>query len=245
MNWFNENMTKVMSKKILIVGASSGIGFELAKILQEKENTVISASRSRGLLDDLELPISHITYDALNEEELRIESDQLDGLVYCPGSINLKPFHRLSTKDFLEDFQINVLGAVHTIQQCLPLLKKGKDSTILLFSTVAVDQGMPFHSSVASAKGAIEGLTRSLAAELSPGIRVNCIAPSIVDTPLASRILSNDEKKEASAKRHPLGKIGSAKNLAQLASFLLLEQSQWITGQVMHADGGMSTIKKM
>jgi NAD(P)-dependent dehydrogenase (short-subunit alcohol dehydrogenase family) len=167
----------------------------------------------------------------------------LDGVVYCPGSINLKPFHRITDQEFIEEFNLNVLGAVRVVRTVLPLLKNSSQSSIVFFSTIAVQQGMPFHASIATAKGALEGLTRSLAAEYAPKIRVNCIAPSLTNTPLASRLLSTDEKKKASDERHPLKRIGEPEDLANLAAFLLSPQSSWITGQVIHVDGGLSSIR--
>lgn len=223
-----------MSKNILIVGASSGIGAALSHQLSHKGYQVFEASRNGKTKYDA-------TQDALDLSTL---PSSLQGLIYCPGSINLKPFHRLSTQDFIDDYHINVLGAVRTIQQVLPLLKASEIvSSVVLFSTVAVHQGMPFHASIAAAKGAIEGLTKSLAAELAPKIRVNAIAPSLTDTPLASKILGTEEKKKASAERHPLKKTGTPEELAALASFLISEEAGFISGQIIGADGGLSTLR--
>jgi NAD(P)-dependent dehydrogenase (short-subunit alcohol dehydrogenase family) len=169
--------------------------------------------------------------------------DSLDGLAYCPGTINLKPFHRFTDAEIADDWTVNVMGAVRAIRGALPLLKKGQLPSVVLFSSVAVQQGMAFHASVAMAKGAVEGLTRSLAAEFAPAIRVNALAPSITDTPLAARILSAPEKKTAAAERHPMKKIGSPADLAEMAAFLLSEKSAWITGQVIGVDGGLSTLR--
>lgn len=167
----------------------------------------------------------------------------IDGLVYCPGTINLKPFHRLKSDDFLTDWQVNFLGAVNIIQSLLPNLKKAENPVIILFSTVAVTTGMPFHSSIAAAKGAIEGFTRSLAAELAPQIRVNCIAPSLTQTSLAEKLLNTTEKMDGASKRHPLQRFGQTADIAEMACFLLSDKAGWITGQVLHVDGGMSTLK--
>jgi NAD(P)-dependent dehydrogenase (short-subunit alcohol dehydrogenase family) len=169
--------------------------------------------------------------------------EKLDGLVYCPGTINLKPIRGLKPADFRNDFEVNVVGAVKVIQAAYKALKASGSASIVLFSTVAVAQGMPFHASVAASKGAVEGLARSLAAELAPSVRVNVVAPSLTNTPLASRILSSDEKIEASAKKHPLQKIGQASDIAAAAEFLLGDQSGWISGQVLGVDGGLSTLR--
>jgi NAD(P)-dependent dehydrogenase (short-subunit alcohol dehydrogenase family) len=229
-----------MSKKYLVIGGSSGIG----KLLVEKLSSTseVYASFYQHQLESSK-NVNYFSYDASSDKDLSLETDLLDGMVYCPGTINLKPFHRLTIDDFIKDFEVNLLGAVKVIQNVLPLLKKSESASIVLFSTVAVQQGMGFHSSVAASKGAIEGLARALAAELAPKIRVNVIAPSIVDTPLASRFLNTEEKVKASEKRHPLQKIGSADDIAAMAKFLLSDDASWITGQVMKVDGGISSIK--
>lgn len=227
-------------KNFVIIGASSGIGKELTAILSAS-NRVFAYGRNPVSGTN----ISYTSWDAVGEENLEIPADieKVDGLIYCPGSINLKPFHRLTEQDFLNDYKINVIGAVKAIQAFLPLLKKSGNASVLLFSTVAVQVGMPFHSSISAAKGAVEGLVKSLAAELAPSIRVNSIAPSLTGTPLAEKLISSPEKMEASNKRHPLGRIGTAIELASLAEFLLSENASWMTGQIIHADGGISSIK--
>jgi 3-oxoacyl-[acyl-carrier protein] reductase len=233
-----------MSKNILIVGASSGIGLETAKALLSKGYKVYSASRTKPDLGG----IDYFPWDATNPDNSVFANlpDEIHGIIYCPGTINLKPFHRLSQDDFKKDFQVNVLGAVSVIQAILPKLKKADGATIVLFSTVAAKLGMGFHASVAASKGAIEGLTLSLAAELAPSkIRVNCIAPSLTDTPLAKNLLSSDEKKDASNKRHPIGRFGTSTDIANITSFLVSDESSWITGQILGVDGGMGSIKMM
>ena len=231
-----------MNKHIVIVGASKGIGYALAHSLLEAGHSVTGLSRSQS---DLAGSVNYIhhAYDAVEDSTFPNIDGVVDGVVYCPGSINLKPFHRLAEKDFLSDFNINLLGAVKTIQALLPNLKESADPSIVLFSTVAVQTGMGFHASVSSAKGAVEGLTRSLAAEFAPKIRVNCIAPSLTDTPLAERLLNSPEKREAAAARNPLNKVGTANEVAGLAEFLLTGNSTWITGQIFSVDGGMGSLK--
>lgn len=227
--------------KILIVGASSGIGEETAKMLIADGHEVISASRNKPSV----AVSKHLTWDATNpDDSVFDEIDELDGIVYCPGTINLKPFSRLKTEDFQNDFQVNVLGAINVIQANVNKLRKSSAASVVLFSTVAVQTGMSFHASVAASKGALEGLVRSLAAEYAAnGIRFNAIAPSLTKTPLASALTSSDEKIEASSKRHPLGRIGTTEDLANAASYLISEKSSWVTGQIFHIDGGMGSLK--
>lgn len=235
--------TNLANKNYLIIGGTSGIGHAICKQLIELEANVFSVSRSET--SDID-GVIHIQADVLGD--LSAISNQLpsklDGLVYAPGSINLKPFNRLSTSDFLKDFEINVLGAVKIIQLTINALKSAGSSSIVLFSTVAAATGMSFHASVAASKSAIQGLAISLAAEYSQSkIRVNVIAPSLTDTPLAAALLSTDEKRIASDKRHPLGRIGNADEIADAAVYLLSDQSSWMTGQVLRLDGGMSVIR--
>lgn len=233
---------KFKNKSFLVIGASSGIGFSIAENLVAGGAEVFSTSRDITK----EFPGNKIQLDVLGDAgEINLDlPDQLHGLVYCPGTINLKPFARLTDQDFLNDFNLNVLGAVKVIRQIVNKLKKAESSSIILFSTVATKTGMNFHSSVGVAKSAVEGLSISLAAEYaSSGIRVNTIAPSLTDTPLAANLLSTPEKKEVSAKRHPLGRIGEANDIASAALFLLSEDSSWITGQVIRIDGGLSSLR--
>jgi 3-oxoacyl-[acyl-carrier protein] reductase len=229
-----------MSKKYLFIGGSYGIGNSLLKELDQNDEVWVASRSSEGVHG---ANIHHIPFDVLNGA-LPMDQlpTQLDGFVYCPGSINLRPFRGLKPEAFLSDFDINVMGAVRTLQQVQPLLAASEQASVVLFSTVAVQTGMPFHSSVAASKGALEGLGRSLAAEWAPKIRVNIIAPSITDTPLANRFLNNEAKKEKAALRHPLKRVGTTEDVAQLAAFLLSEKSSWITGQVMGIDGGMSAV---
>ena len=229
-------------KNILIIGASSGIGLELARILKEK-NKIYALSRSRGELPESE-NIKWKAYDVLNDDmDTDFLPDHIDGLVYCPGSINLKPFRGIKVADVMSEFELNALGAFKVIQAVLPKLKKSASASVVLFSTVAVRQGMPYHSSIGMAKGAVEGMTRSLAAEFAPSIRVNAVAPSLTDTPLATRLLSSDERRDSSAQRHPLKRVGTPADIASMAKFLLSDEASWITGQIMAVDGGMSALK--
>lgn len=224
----------------LLIGGNSGIGLATAELLKSQGHEILSASRSGERLAALGIPVQ--PFDALDPQPLDLP-ETLDGLLYFPGTITLKPFHRLTSEDFLHDYRVNCLGAVHAIQQALPALKKAPAASVVLFSTIAVAQGMAFHASIAAAKAAVEGLTKSLAAELAPKIRVNAIAPSLTDTPLASMLLGNDAKREAAAKRHPLQTVGEPAHVASLASFLLSEASSFITGQVLRPDGGLSSVR--
>lgn len=230
-----------MKKNILIIGGSSGIGRALVDLLTLEHNIYV-ASRSNESLANT--GVTHISYDVMNDAlDLSNLPEQLDGFVYCPGSINLRPFRGLKPQTFQDDFNLNVIGAVRTLQAVLPLLQKSPQASLVFYSTVAVSTGMPFHASVAAAKGALEGLTRSLAAEYAPKFRVNCIAPSLTDTPLADKFLNNEAKLEKAQERHPLKQVGTAKNIAQMTAFLLGEESQWMTGQILHVDGGIGDLK--
>lgn len=187
--------------------------------------------------------MQHIPFDvteqALDTSQL---PEVLDGFVYFPGSINLRPFKGIRPEIFEKDFHINVLAMIRVLQAVLPNLVASQQSSVVLYSTVAVKIGMPFHTSVAAAKGAIEGFARSLAAEYAPKLRVNVIAPSLTDTPLADKFLNNDIKKEKAAERHPLKRAGKASDIASMTSFLLSDQSSWMTGQIIGIDGGMSAL---
>jgi NAD(P)-dependent dehydrogenase (short-subunit alcohol dehydrogenase family) len=224
------------SKNIVIVGGNSGIGKAVANLLNDAGANLFLYSKSGEGTTALDTSVDF--------EEIPGLPDIIDGVVYCPGTINLKPFHRISVSDFQKEMDVNFFGVVRVLQACMKGLKKSDSPSVVLYSTVAVQTGMGFHAGIASAKGAVEGLTRSLAAEWAPSkIRVNAIAPSLTETPLASALLSTPEKKEASDKRHPLGRIGSAADIAEATVFLLSSKSSWMTGQILHLDGGMSNLK--
>lgn len=226
--------------KALVIGGSKGIGKACTEQLLEAGHEVIVAARTNDKISHL--PVEFLDLDVLNDVSDLEDLGELNALIYCPGSINLRPFGRLSEEDFKSDFDLNVMGAIKCIQATQKGLKDGNGS-IVLFSTVAVQQGMGFHASVAASKGAIEGLTRSLAAEFAPHIRVNAIAPSLTDTPLASSLLANDKKREASEVRHPLKRVGNAEEIAAMACHLVSEHGKWISGQVIGIDGGMSRLR--
>lgn len=237
------NPKRYFMSSYLVVGGSSGIGQAITDKLIDDNHHVFATYFSHRFESDNDLLSVHYLDVMQDEIQMDFLPEQLDGLVYCPGTINLKPFARIKPQTFRDDFEIQFLGAVKMIQAAIPHLKKPEQSSIVLFSTVAVQTGFNYHSIVSSSKGAIEGLTRSLAAEFAPKIRVNCIAPSITETTLAAGLLNTDEKKEASAGQHPLKRIGQPADIGQMAAFLLSEKSGWITGQVFHVDGGISTLR--
>lgn len=229
------------NQNILIVGASSGIGAGVAKKLKNTDANIYCIGRNLP-----ENQQNYFYWDAENPSDDFLDKlpDTLHGLVYCPGTINLKTANRIQLADYQKDLQINFLGLTEIMRLCFGKLKQAGSASIITFSSVAAQLGMPYHTSIAAAKGAVESYSKSLAAELSSlNIRVNCIAPSLTDTNLAKMLLSSLEKREISAKRHPIAKIGKAEDMAEMAVFLLSEKSSWITGQVFHIDGGLSTLK--
>lgn len=227
-------------KHYVIVGASSGIGFELAKILSTSNN-ITALSRSEKDVNNL----SNTTFYSVDISEenpnFPVLDKPIDGLIYCPGTINLKPFRSLRSEDYLNEWNINFLGAVKTIKHFLPQLQHAENSSIVLFSTVAVQTGMAFHASIAAAKGAVEGLTRSLAAEFAPKVRVNAVAPSLTNTPLADKLINAEAKLKSAEDRHPLKKIGTPNDIANAVQYLL--NANWVTGQIISVDGGMSALR--
>lgn len=225
-------------RKVVIIGGSKGIGSETVKRLISSHE-VVNISRSKPALTHENL--SHYTCNILTDDLPDV--DAIDTLIYCPGSINLKPISHLSLDDFRGDFEINVLGAVKAIQKYLPKLKSGVDPTILLFSTVASKLGMPFHASIATAKSGVEGLVKSLGAELAPTIRINAIAPTITNTELASKLLRNDRMIENIRERHPLKKFLQPEEVAHMTEFLISDKAASISGQVFEMDCGIVSFK--
>ena len=225
-------------KTIAIIGGSSGIGKSLVNIEKDRNKVVMIQRNASGIISD---NVTEYLVDVLNEELPDLES--LDTLVYCPGSINLKPFSRLTEEDFKNDYEINVLGAIRVLQKYLPLLKKGTSPSVLLFSTVAVKMGMPFHASISAAKGAVEGLMKSLAAEYAPKIRFNAIAPTLTNTGLAEKILRNDKLKDLSADRHPLKRYLEPDEVAEMASFIISDKGSALSGQIIEMDCGIVNLK--
>lgn len=227
----------------LIIGASSGIGNTLALQLADAGHQVF------GTYNKTEVHSEHrlLNYSPLNvlDENYSLDflPETLAGLIYCPGSIHLRPFERIKPAEFTHDYNLQVIGAIKVIQAVLSKLKNSDNAAILFFSTLAVQTGLPYHTQVSASKGAIEGLTKALAAEFAPKIRVNCIAPSLTDTPLAASLLNSEQKREANAQRHPLKRIGTKEDIANMAEFLLSDKASWISGQIMHVDGGISTLK--
>lgn len=225
-------------KTIIVVGGSKGIGKALIeKLLPYCKVVNISRSTPETSHENLTHHQCDVTQEALPKIEIA------DGLVYCPGSINLKPISRLSIDDFKNDFEINVLGAVRVIQEYLPILKSGVKPSVVLFSTVAAKLGMPYHASIAVAKSGVEGLVKSLGAELAPTLRINAIAPTVTNTDLASKLLRNDKMIDNITERHPLKKFLSPEEVADMAEFLLSENASSVSGQVFEMDCGIVSFK--
>ena len=223
-----------------MIGGSYGIGLPLVKILNKEFNVHVACRTNDQLQSE---NVNFIKFDALNDEfDNSLIPDEIHGFVYLPGSINLRPFKGLSVEAFKQDLEINLISLIKVLKTVMPKLIAADNSSIVLMSTVAVQRGMPFHSSVSASKGAIEGLTKSLAAEYAPKIRVNAVAPSIVDTPLANRFLNNDLKIEKSAQKHPMKRVGNSTDIAETINFLLSDKSSWMTGQIIGVDGGTSTL---
>jgi len=232
------------NKNFVVVGGSKGIGLGITKRLSSLGHQVLVLSRTSDGLTDLP-GVSHQVFDVTTDElDKSWLPESIDGVAYCPGSINLRSFRSLKPEVFREDFELNVVGAVKVLQAAHAGLKKNGNASVLLFSTVAVAQGMHAHASIAASKGAIEGLTRTLAAEFSPEVRVNCLAPALTDTPLTEKFFSDPEKAKSLGEKYPLGRTGSIEDLAAAGIFLLDGESGWITGQIWGIDGGMSSVRK-
>lgn len=236
-----------MTRNFVIAGGTKGIGLELVRLLESSADRIDVYSREIGGLSADQKNVHHQC--DFNQDDIELDGlpESIHGVAYCPGSINLRSFRSLKPADFREDLEINLIGAVKFLQACLPGLKKGAGehpTSVVLFSTVAVGQGLPMHASVAAAKGAVVGLIRSLAAEWAPEIRVNGLAPALTETPLAERFFSSEEGRKAMAAKYPLERTGRPIDLASMAHFLLSPESGWMTGQIIGVDGGMSTIGK-
>ena len=237
-----------MSGKYLIFGATGSIGSNLAKLMVSKNQDVQLIGRDENSLNSLssELDCKYSVVDVLNEQSIKnlkneFEGQDISGIAYCVGSIDLKPIRAVKKDDFIKCFDLNFFPIVETIKNFQDNLKKNKGS-IVMFSTVAVQRGFTNHSIIASVKGAIEGLTVSLAAEFAPNVRVNCIAPSLTKSKIAEPILKNKLIAEGVAKAHPMKRVGEGKDAAAMAQFLLSEDSSWITGQIIGVDGGRSKL---
>ena len=231
-----------MTAPYLVIGASSGIGASVLAQLVQEGSAVIAMNRNEVSMKGA----SFLQCDVLDwSSDLPVIEGPLAGLVYLPGTINLKPFENLTKENYQHDWEVNFLGATRVIKAYLGNLKQAKASSVVLMSTVAVEQGMPYHASISAAKGAIEGFTRSLAAELAPKIRVNAVAPSLTATPLAEHLIKAEKRREQAAKRHPLQRVGLAEEIAKSVVFLLSDSSSWVTGQILHVDGGLSKLKML
>ena len=227
-------------KHYVIVGGSKGIGKATAELLAAEGHqiTVFSRTPYEGPAHTIEWE----EFDVLTDSWDDIMPENIDGLMYSVGSINLKPFRGLKPEVFEADFQLQVMGAIKALQAAQKNFNKDSIASCVLFSTVAVQRGMPFHATVSTSKGAIEGLTRAIASEWAPKARINCIAPSLTDTPLASKLLSTSEKKEAIGANNPMKRVGEVGDIAEMAAFLLGDKSSWMTGQIVHIDGGQSVL---
>ena len=229
-----------MQKNILVIGGGSSIGKEVISLIQKAGDNPIITSRS-------EMAIQNGDFFRLdpNEDLSQLDAlpESIDGLLYCPGSISLKSLQRMDISDVQEDMRINFEGAFNIVKKVLPNLKKDDGASVVFISSVAATSGMTFHTSISASKSALEGFARSLAAELAPRVAVNCVAPSLTDTPLAANQLSDEKRIKASEERHTLNAIGNPKALAGVIYGLLSAKENWITGQTISVDGGLSTLR--
>ena len=226
----------------LIVGGSSGIGLALTQKLSQEGHSITVLSRTNEALNGL-ANVTHYPCDvSTNNPEFAQVTSPIDGLAYLPGTVNLKPFSQLKIEDYQNDFNVNLLGAIKVIQHYLPQLLETENGSIVLMSSVAAGKGFPMHCSVSAAKSAVTGFMRGLASEYAPKLRVNAVAPSLTETPLTASLLDSDVKKEGSAKRHPMKRVGTPDDIAEMIAFLLSSKSRWITGQLIGVDGGISTL---
>ena len=237
-----------MAKKILIFGATGSVGSSLTKLVKESSMDAHLIGKNEDEISNLkdQTGFSYSIADVTDQNFIETIDKDLDGLeisgiAYCVGSIDLKPLNLVSKKDYLKSFELNLFPIVEIIKKYKDNLKKNK-SSIVLFSTVAVKQGFPNHSIISPVKASLEGITVSLAAELAPNVRVNCIAPSLSKSKMAGKILSNPKIAEGIAKQHPLKRVGEGNDSAALARFLLSDESSWITGQIIGVDGGRSNV---
>lgn len=234
-------------RNIVVAGGSKGIGLALVERLRLRASRIVVLSRH---LDDLRLDkvVEHVSIDFTDKPPPASDLPEvIHSAIYCPGSITLRSFRSLKEEDFRNDWEVNLLGAVRFLQTCWPGLSANTaelPGSVLLMSTVAVAQGMPMHASIAAAKGAVEALMRSLAAEWAPKVRVNCLAPALTETPLSARFFTSDAARQSINSRYPLNRAGKPDDLAAIAEFLLSPEADWITGQTIGVDGGLSSLRK-
>lgn len=229
-----------MQKNILVIGGNSLIGQEVIKLSNSEGDNVIATSRST-----IDLPLKNFIQLDPNEDLSGLDAlpDSIDALLYCPGSISLKSIQRMDISDIREDFRINVEGAFNIIKKVLPNLKKDNGASVVFISSVAANHGMTFHSSIATSKAALEGFARSLASELAPRVAINCVAPSLTNTPMAEHLLDNEKKLQSSQERHPLNAVGDPVKVAKVIYNLFSAKEDWITGQTISIDGGLSSLR--
>ncbi len=239
-----------MAGTVLIYGGTGGIGLAAAKLLHARGYRLHLVGRNEEKLAAAKdalgaaYTVGDVTDSTLFSSAAQAAGETLDGLVYAVGSLNLKSFQRFSEAEFLQDFQVNAVGAALAVQAALPALKKSAGtSSVILFSSVAALQGFTFHASIGMAKAAVNGLTLSLAAELAPKVRVNAIAPSLTRTPLAQSLTSNEALSASIAGMHAMQRLGEPEDIAALAAFLISPEAEWITGQIISVDGGRSTLR--